>query len=354
MYIKNERAANKVFIIGATDKVVGVTNLVNRLTDYQAFSDQHEPTIGIETQHTMLELQDEHHVNQKLQIRIQITDIGSENRVMFGTTSSYLVNHAHQLFLVFDMTDKDSLINLSPTIREIQQKNLDIPILLIGTKSDLTNEIKVTPDDVEAFCTQNGINQENYFEVSSKTGDGIDALKTAMYDNARAAPAQQPKAERNVRSGQTGRYDFILSQNPTAPIPGDFNEKLDNLSKKRRLYKDNQNDPYAEIVDTIKEQINESAAPLLDASANTEAQERLKEINKNINRLQWTMGSMLNTGVNILITATIVGAIAGLIYDYCKSANHRTKGNPFLFVNKGLKQQVETIVAPEIKNLKPK
>jgi len=73
------------------------------------------------------------------------------------------------------MGDRESF-NHMPYWVEFQQKQVELqPILIIvGTRSDLRNDRKVTIEEAEAFAAKH---KALYIEISSKTGENFDKLE---------------------------------------------------------------------------------------------------------------------------------------------------------------------------------
>ncbi len=74
--------------------------------------------------------------------------------------------------LVFDLTRPITLGYLDQWIPKFQKEDLPLPIVLIGTKFDLVDDITVVNEKSKKFMNQ--YNLSNYFKVNSKSGEYIE------------------------------------------------------------------------------------------------------------------------------------------------------------------------------------
>jgi len=73
--------------------------------------------------------------------------------------------------LVFDLTNPLSFEHLPQWIHEIRENvRLEIPVLLVGNKSDLIDKRAVFRDEIDRFRQDFNL---NYIETSAKTGDRV-------------------------------------------------------------------------------------------------------------------------------------------------------------------------------------
>lgn len=76
--------------------------------------------------------------------------------------------------ICYDQTSTESFANVKRWYEEIERYAYDTTKkILVGTKSDLVGQKKVSTNDAIALANEHKI---NYHSVSSKTGEGIDAL----------------------------------------------------------------------------------------------------------------------------------------------------------------------------------
>ncbi|CAF2106526.1 unnamed protein product [Rotaria magnacalcarata] len=83
-------------------------------------------------------------------------------------------NRADGCLLVFDLTDASSLDSIVNWIQELHKTGRqDLPMILIGNKSDLTTQRKVTYNQAIAVANQFNI---SYIETSALDGSNIDTM----------------------------------------------------------------------------------------------------------------------------------------------------------------------------------
>lgn len=140
----------KLTILG--DSGVGKTSLLNRFVKNE-FNEDEYTTIGAAFA-TKVTKND-----TKKPIKLQIWEIGGKYPV-----DAYIRGHCG-FFLVFDLTSKESFINLLSWKKRIDDHAREgAPLVLIGNKADLP-ERKVTMDEIMGFCDTY---QAQYFETSAK------------------------------------------------------------------------------------------------------------------------------------------------------------------------------------------
>ena len=105
---------------------------------------------------------------------IHLIDTAGEERFR-SITSSYF-RMAEYYLLVFDLTDKNSLISLPEWIESLKEYIDNPKFFVIGNKSDLERS---QISDIEINDVLNGkgnikINNENFIKVSAKTGDNVE------------------------------------------------------------------------------------------------------------------------------------------------------------------------------------
>lgn len=167
-----------MLIVGQSN--VGKTSIAFKYVD-GIFDDNMLATIGIDFKVKTME------VNNK-KYKIQIWDTAGQER--FRTVTSTLYRGVHGILICFDLTNRETLDDVaSRWLVEMQSNGIaKCPMVLVGNKCDLVNEIEVTQDDVRRFVTSNAQILDSlcaafpYFEVSAKTGKNIDVAFTRLID----------------------------------------------------------------------------------------------------------------------------------------------------------------------------
>lgn len=151
----------KILLIG--DASVGKTCFTKRYC-YNVFNPSERLTIGVDFHVKTIEL-------NNLKIKLQLWDIGGEERFRF-LLPTYCLG-ANAAFLLYDTTRSQTLNNIPEWTKIVRQKSGPIPIMLVGSKIDLSSSERQVP-------REHGINVANvnkfsaFGEISSKTGANVE------------------------------------------------------------------------------------------------------------------------------------------------------------------------------------
>ena len=144
---------------------VGKTSIFKRYYENK-FEGNYTTSIGIDFQTKEIKY------NDKL-YSVHLIDTAGEERFR-SITSSYF-RMAEYYLLVFDLTNKNSLMALSSWIESLKEHIEKPKYIILGNKSDL--EKNVIPDEeineVLNDKVNLKINDENFLKVSAKTGENI-------------------------------------------------------------------------------------------------------------------------------------------------------------------------------------
>ena len=167
------------------------------------FNDAYKKTQGIDVTNkkiTLLSEKDENKPYQQYsQIQLRLFDCGGEEGM--DNISIKFVSGMKALIILFDITNsnsflkvkeyietsknyfskcKDEIINLEDKLITQPESFNDIPILIIGNKSDLVGQRKVNKEQVEDFILFLNKDENysfiNYYEISVKENSGIDII----------------------------------------------------------------------------------------------------------------------------------------------------------------------------------
>ena len=89
----------------------------------------------------------------------------------YESKDTYHYRGANGALLFYDITDRDSFENLNYWLTEIEKNsNKNVKILLVGNKTDLENERKVTYEEGQEFAKAHNL---LFIEISIKTNYNI-------------------------------------------------------------------------------------------------------------------------------------------------------------------------------------
>jgi len=140
---------------------VGKTTLLHRFVDGK-FSAETRMTIGVEFFLKEVEINSHH-------CTLQLWDFGGQKRFRF-LLESYVLG-AKGALLLFDLTRPITLEKLEEWVGICRRSDPDLPIIFLGTKTDLVDDIMV--DDDYALEFKEEFNLFNYLKVSSKSGENV-------------------------------------------------------------------------------------------------------------------------------------------------------------------------------------
>ena len=193
----------KYVIIG--DSAVGKSNLLLRFTQ-GSFNSAYQLTIGVEFGSGRIIVENEI-------FRVQIWDTaGQEN--FRSITRSYYKNSACAL-LVYDISKKESFESIQSWIDDCKSSAPEtVLMVLVGNKSDLTEEREVSEEEGREFANKHGL---LFFETSAKTGENV---KEVFQESTAEIAKRIKKGYYNLESGNCGIKkanveDDVVLQNPS-------------------------------------------------------------------------------------------------------------------------------------------
>jgi Ras-related protein Rab-1A len=187
----------KVLLLGNSD--VGKSSLLLRYVD-SVWSDTFVPTIGVDFKVKTIEIGGK-------KVKLQIWDTAGQER--FRTVVSTYFRGAHGIFLIYDITNRDSFKNLENWLIEIE-KNASENVLkiLIGNKNDLEDERDISPDEGKAFANRNGM---QFIETSAKMNTNVnEAFETLgklmiEFNSQQNQAMTQDKKDKKVLGSSSGK-----------------------------------------------------------------------------------------------------------------------------------------------------
>ena len=158
----------KIALLG--DAAVGKTSLRRHFMG-QSFSSQHLMTIGADFSTTQIDIGDDH-------LTYQIWDIAGDQGMSRIRNQFY--KGVKGALCVFDINRQETYLNIPNWITELWQHNGsgEIPIVLLGNKSDLRSKSSVSIENAEAYAQeiQNSMTQGfniSYLDTSAKNGQNV-------------------------------------------------------------------------------------------------------------------------------------------------------------------------------------
>ncbi len=148
-------------ILTAGEGGVGKTTLLHRYVEGK-FSAKTSMTIGVEFFLKEVNIDDTN-------CTLQLWDFGGQERFRF-LLESYVLG-AKGALLMFDLTRPMTLENLGQWCDIVRKRDPTLPVLFLGTKLDLKEDISVDDDYAQMF--QDEYNLFKYMKVSSKTGENV-------------------------------------------------------------------------------------------------------------------------------------------------------------------------------------
>ena len=185
----------KVLLLGNSD--VGKSSLILRYVD-QVWSDTFVPTIGVDFKVKTLEIDNK-------QIKMQIWDTAGQER--FRNVISSYFRGSHGIFLIYDITNRDSFKNLENWLIEIEKNaSQNVLKILIGNKSDLVDDREIKTEEGQAFANRNGM---KFIETSAKmntnVNEAFETLAKLMMEFSSEKKTLPTKNEAKVLSASSGK-----------------------------------------------------------------------------------------------------------------------------------------------------
>ncbi|MHA1688948.1 MAG: Rab family GTPase, partial [Promethearchaeota archaeon] len=154
----------KCIVVG--DGGVGKTALTIRFSQ-GFFAEDYKMTIGVDFKVKTITVHDSN--GNPIRAKLQIWDTGGQER--FASIRPMYYRGALGALLIFDLTSYESFEHLPRWIEEIRANtSTEIPLLLVGNKSDLVKLRAVSSEEINEFTRKFNL---FYMETSAKTGAGV-------------------------------------------------------------------------------------------------------------------------------------------------------------------------------------
>ena len=151
----------KILTLGESG--VGKTCILRRFVENK-FSKNHLATIGIDFKTKTISI-------KGYEVKLKIWDTAGQER--FRNITNQYYKGADGIILVYDLTNKESMLKIKDWMEQIQQNTTssEIALVLVANKVDLNRVI--TNDESLSLSQQLKIKS---FETSALSGDGIDEI----------------------------------------------------------------------------------------------------------------------------------------------------------------------------------
>ncbi|MFX0087544.1 MAG: Rab family GTPase [Candidatus Hodarchaeota archaeon] len=127
----------KIIVCGAG--AVGKTSLVRRYVE-DKFEFNYLLTVGMDPSNRLIELND-------ILVNLVIYDVAGQKR--FRILRDVFFRRANGAILVFDLTRHETLDELDEWKQQIDERLGEIPLILVGNKSDLEDKINIDYETLE-------------------------------------------------------------------------------------------------------------------------------------------------------------------------------------------------------------
>ena len=189
---RTEKKPIKIKCVTLGDSGVGKTSFVKRLLGYDFINNQ-ESTLGATFIENSVIIDDD----EDKTIKVQFWDTAGQER--YRSLAPMYIRGANIAFVVCDITDRQSYINLNFWIDSVINNSFEADISVIINKLDLKNTVNypITDEDIVIKLSQYKIN--HYF-ISAKTSENIEVIKEKIIEKCREKYDKTHKKNNPIKS----------------------------------------------------------------------------------------------------------------------------------------------------------
>ena len=153
----------KILTLGYT--TVGKTSVVLRFSE-DRFVENQFATIGIDFKTKYIKIGD-------ASVKVFFWDTAGQEK--FQNIAKQYYKGANGVLLMYDITNRKTFERINFWLKEIKEHNKieDLFVCLVGNKLDLEDKREVSTEEGENYAKENNL---QFFEVSAKSGIGVDEL----------------------------------------------------------------------------------------------------------------------------------------------------------------------------------
>lgn len=205
----------------------GKSSLFHRIK-YKAFRDTNEMEQTSSAINSRTRFYETHSLTIKLtsraRVSLTILDTGSRERYQSLTAQYY--RRANIVLLVCSLESEYTLTRLTKWHAEAQYyiEDPEVVYAVVGMKSDLSEtQREVTTDMLNSFASHFNIRPECVFEVSARTGKGVEDMLKALCDRVvlqfrgESATAEREAVEGSVLTEHSSLLSTATATSPTPP-----------------------------------------------------------------------------------------------------------------------------------------
>ena len=202
----------KLILLG--DISVGKSSILGRYID-NSFTEDYQCTLQVETKSKVIDID----LNTSVKMNIWDT-VGQEK---YRNLTRQFFRNCQGAIIVFDLTRKDSFDGVQKWIDELEEFGSNIPILIVGNKSDLIKEREVNEDVIENFVK----NKYLYYDVSAKNGSNV----SLAFDKIRKEIIEDIKRNEKKEENELNDIKFKM-RNVDSKAFDQLNKSVNGKSKK--------------------------------------------------------------------------------------------------------------------------
>ena len=151
----------EIKIITLGDSQVGKSSLIFRYIENK-FSNNYITTMGFDIKNKQITLRD------GTEAKLMIFDTAGQER--FRSLAQNYIKKANCALLIYDISQRDTFENIEKWLGNIKDVGEEMPIILIGNKSDLNDKRLVPFEEGKKKAEEYGY---PFFETSCKTGEHV-------------------------------------------------------------------------------------------------------------------------------------------------------------------------------------